>query len=70
MDRGNSGEKISDLLGITNQNCLLIKILYKVPKTYTASNETLLELNVFVYLCICVFVYLCICVFVFLYLRS
>ena len=45
--------------GLQNQNCLLIKILYKVLKTYTA-----VKLYMFVYLCVCVFVCLCICVFV------
>ena len=60
MDRGNSGEKISDLLGITKPKLLAHNILYKVLKMYTTSNETLLQFDVFVYLCVHVFVYLCI----------
>ena len=59
MDRGNSGGKISDLLGITKPKLPVHKILYKVLKTYTA-----VKLYMFVYLCVCVFVCLCICVFV------
>ena len=59
MDRGNSGGKISDLLGITKPKLPAHKILYKVLKTYTA-----LKLYMFVYLCVCVLVYLCVYVFV------
>ena len=53
MDRGNSGEKISDLLGITKPKLPPHKILYlriKVLKAYTAPNETVLNLDVIVYL--------------------